>query len=137
MKLKEYQVEHSKSIFKSLMNHKLAIDLSPLGSGKTYTAIGIATLKCFECVIIVCPKSVIPKWTQLSIENNIQHKAMIMTPCKFTKQSFEFELNYLKPHQFSCFLNQKKHYQLKFFAYSLLILNCNFQFVVLDQNYYL
>lgn len=91
MKLKEYQVEHSKSIFKSLMNHKLAIDLSPLGSGKTYTAIGIATLNCFECVIIVCPKSVIPKWTQLSIENDIQHKSMIMTPCKFTKQSFKFE----------------------------------------------
>lgn len=91
MKLKSYQVTHSKSIFKSLFYNKVAIDLSPLGSGKTYTSIGIATLKMFETVIIVCPKSVIPKWNSLVFENSIQNKTMIMTPCLFAKRDFCFE----------------------------------------------
>jgi len=85
MYLKSYQVEHAKKLMKSLLKNKIAIDLSPLGSGKTYTAVGLATLSCFENILILCPKSVIPKWNLLIQENQLEDKIQVMTLSKFIR----------------------------------------------------
>lgn len=45
-----------------------AIDLSMLGSGKTYTASFLAISQQYKHVIVVCPASVAPKWKKMKDE---------------------------------------------------------------------
>ncbi|XWV25906.1 putative ATP-dependent RNA helicase [Tupanvirus soda lake] len=60
-KLLDYQVEHVKSLKKTIETHKRALDASDTGTGKTYTSIAL----CIELglkPLIICPASVIGNW---------------------------------------------------------------------------
>ena len=40
-----------------------ALDFSMLGAGKTYTAARVALDRAFAHILVICPVSVIPKWS--------------------------------------------------------------------------
>ena len=63
-KLLPYQVPHLLQLYECLTIKKRVVDASDTGTGKTYTAIGVAKmLKCRP--FIICPKSVISNWIQV------------------------------------------------------------------------
>jgi superfamily II DNA or RNA helicase len=60
-KLLEYQVAHVSKLMQILVTHRIALDASDTGTGKTYAAAAI----CKELErrpIIICPKTLIPNW---------------------------------------------------------------------------
>jgi SNF2 family DNA or RNA helicase len=60
-KLFKYQVDHVSKLMQILVEHRIALDASDTGIGKTYAAAAI----CKELErrpIIVCPKTLIPNW---------------------------------------------------------------------------
>ena len=63
-KLLKYQIQHTENLVRILQNNMACLDASDTGTGKTYTAIGVAKmLKCKP--FIICPKSVISNWIQV------------------------------------------------------------------------
>lgn len=60
-----HQVEHSNKLMKILEGHPFALDLSPMGTGKTYCATHIAKTFGFKRVLVIAPISVIPKWKHM------------------------------------------------------------------------
>src|SRR5581483_4208838 len=60
-KLLDYQIEHVKSLKKTIQSHQRALDASDTGTGKTYTSIAL----CIELglkPLIICPTSVMSNW---------------------------------------------------------------------------
>lgn len=57
-----YQEPNVERILEIFAKHKHAIDTSPLGAGKMYMATYIARKMEFQHVIVVSPKSTLPKW---------------------------------------------------------------------------
>lgn len=60
-----HQVEHSNKLMNVLEGHPFALDLSPMGTGKTYCATHIAKTFGFKRVLVIAPLSVIPKWKHM------------------------------------------------------------------------
>ena len=60
-----HQVEHSNKLIDILQSHPFALDLSPMGTGKTYCATHIAKVIGFKRVLVIAPLSVIPKWKHM------------------------------------------------------------------------
>lgn len=59
VRIKPWQITWSEALFNMMNKHRIALDTSPLGAGKTYTSINCAkTLGC-KHVIIVCPASLL------------------------------------------------------------------------------
>lgn len=69
--LLDYQMPHMDKLLNILSQYNIALDLSPLGSGKTYTACKYIQLRTFERVIIICPASLREKWKRVTNEYNI------------------------------------------------------------------
>lgn len=63
-KLLPYQLDHVKSLYETLKNHKRALDASDTGTGKTYTTVALCKLLNLR-PFIICPKSVISTWTKV------------------------------------------------------------------------
>jgi SNF2 family DNA or RNA helicase len=62
------QVTHFEKLKQLHENFPFAIDLSMLGSGKTYTASFLALSVKYKHVIVICPASVAPKWKKMKEE---------------------------------------------------------------------
>lgn len=67
------QISHAERLISILKNHPYALDLSSLGSGKTYTSSYIATRPEFDFkhVIVVAPVSVQTKWKYMNQHHGI------------------------------------------------------------------
>lgn len=65
MNLLPFQKTHAGRIERALLQHRVAIDASDPGTGKTYTACAVAAM--LGCpVVIVTPKSTIPSWRNVA-----------------------------------------------------------------------
>ena len=71
------QLEHFSTLNSFLDKMPFALDLSMLGSGKTYTSAHIAIQRGYKHVIVICPVSVIPKWKQMEKTYNIDIDAIM------------------------------------------------------------
>lgn len=59
-----YQVPHAVVIETALRKHRVSIDVSQTGTGKTYVAAHIAA-NLGQPVVVICPKAVIPVWKRV------------------------------------------------------------------------
>ncbi len=91
-KLLNYQIPHCLSLIYSFENSNIIVDASDTGTGKTYCS--LAVCKQFKLKpIIVCPKSVIENWKNVSEffeiepENIINYEKVINT--SFSSQNHE------------------------------------------------
>ena len=57
------QVDHHARLMEILDRSSYALDSSMLGAGKTYTAARVALDRGFAHILVICPVSVIPKWS--------------------------------------------------------------------------
>ena len=65
MKLLPFQIAHMKRILRALLQHRVAIDASDPGTGKTYVACAVAAM--LGCpVAIITPKATIPSWRKVA-----------------------------------------------------------------------
>jgi len=76
MNLYEWQKPHAQRILDTLKKTGIVVDASDTGTGKTYVALWTAK-EYGHPVFIVCPKAVIPKWTELSAEIGIKPVAIM------------------------------------------------------------
>lgn len=60
------QIEHVNKIIDIFKNYKYAIDLSSLGSGKTYTGCYLGKILNLTNILVICPKCVEEKWKEVS-----------------------------------------------------------------------
>jgi hypothetical protein len=67
-----YQYEHYNKIVDILNENKFIIDLSELGSGKTYTTCKYLQETIYDYIFIVCPPSLRKKWTDVTNEYGIK-----------------------------------------------------------------
>jgi hypothetical protein len=66
IKLFEYQHPHFEKIYNILLEHNFALDLSPLGTGKTYISGKYIEINDhFKHVYIICPASLRAKWSDV------------------------------------------------------------------------
>lgn len=68
--LYHFQEEHVKKIQMSLKNHKIALDISTLGAGKTFTALEIT--KDYESVLVISTPIILEKWKRLVTKYKLQ-----------------------------------------------------------------
>jgi superfamily II DNA or RNA helicase len=76
MILYEWQKPHAQKVLAVLKKDGIVVDASDTGTGKTYVALWAAR-EYGHPVLIVCPKAVIPKWTELSADAGIQPVAVM------------------------------------------------------------
>lgn len=57
------QIAHRARLMEILDRNPYALDFSMLGAGKTYTAARVALDRAFAHILVICPVSVIPKWS--------------------------------------------------------------------------
>lgn len=84
------QVGHAHRLKTILLAHPLALDLSMLGAGKTFTASSIALDEAFgfKRVVVIAPVSVLPKWDDIRstykvpITNCISYSRLRSVKCK-------------------------------------------------------
>jgi hypothetical protein len=75
-KLLEYQQEHTNNITRILNNNNACLDASDTGTGKTYSAIAACFILKLR-PIIICPKSVISTWKNVSEYFNIDNPIIV------------------------------------------------------------
>ena len=71
------QIEHFERIKLLHETFPFALDLSMLGSGKTYTATFLALNEKYKHVIVICPVSVAPKWKHMKDEYGLPLDAVL------------------------------------------------------------
>jgi len=67
-----HQLEHVARIKAYLEKFHFAIDLSPLGTGKTYTAAKIFQEGQYQHIVTISPLSVKTKWVQVNVDYRLQ-----------------------------------------------------------------
>jgi superfamily II DNA or RNA helicase len=72
-----HQVEHVQKIRDILKKSPFAIDLSELGSGKTFASSKLAVESKNSRIIVVCPKSVSPVWMNMQQQYGVPIKHVI------------------------------------------------------------
>ena len=65
------QPEHVDKILNILDKSPIALDLSMLGTGKTYTSSYIAQIKKYTHVIVICPLSMKGKWEMMKTDHGV------------------------------------------------------------------
>ena len=70
-----HQVSHVAMLEKSLDEFHFSLDLSPLGTGKTYTAAKIFQQGAYKHIVTISPLSVKTKWYQVNVEYALQSRA--------------------------------------------------------------
>jgi superfamily II DNA or RNA helicase len=73
----DYQIGHVRKLQKILERSFFALDLSMLGTGKTYTAATVAIEGKYRHIIVIAPPSVKTKWLQLVRDYNLPITAII------------------------------------------------------------
>jgi len=64
MVLYDYQIPAADALLAALLKHRVALDTSDLGTGKSYVAADVA--RRLGCpVLVVCPKAVVPPWRRI------------------------------------------------------------------------
>lgn len=67
--LKTNQVDHAATLLSGLVtpssNARCTLDGSDTGRGKTYTATYVAFMQGYEHILVICPKSIFPKWNAI------------------------------------------------------------------------
>jgi hypothetical protein len=71
-----HQVDHVASLYKILQESYFALDLSMLGTGKTFTTTHLASMLNLR-VVVVAPVSVKPKWLSMQKEHGLRLEAII------------------------------------------------------------
>ena len=71
------QISHFERIKVLHETFPFALDLSMLGSGKTYTATFLALNQKYKHVIVICPVSVAPKWKHMKDEYGLPLDAVL------------------------------------------------------------
>ena len=71
VKLLSSQPEHVDKVLKILKKSPIALDLSMLGTGKTYTSSYVAQAQKYTHVIVICPLSMKGKWEMMRTEYGI------------------------------------------------------------------
>lgn len=72
IRLYPHQLEHVARIKAYLEKFHFAIDLSPLGTGKTYTAAKVFQDGLYRHIVTISPLSVKTKWVQVDRDNRLQ-----------------------------------------------------------------
>lgn len=96
------QVAHAQRLEGILQNHPLALDLSMLGAGKTYTASHLALNKSFQFqrVVVVAPVSVQAKWEDMRrrfgvpVTRNVSFSQLRSIKCKQPKHGMLMRRDY-------------------------------------------
>jgi SNF2 family DNA or RNA helicase len=70
-KLLSYQKPHVEKLFNALLEYNCVLDGSDTGTGKTYTTLAVCYLLAMK-PFIICPKSVISNWINVSKEMDIE-----------------------------------------------------------------
>ena len=73
----EYQIGHVQKLQEILRSSYFALDLSMLGTGKTYTAAKVALEGGYRHIIVIAPPSVKTKWLELQREYSLPITAAI------------------------------------------------------------
>jgi hypothetical protein len=66
-----HQTSHVKTLTSILKSNLIAFDFSMMGTGKTYSSSHIALSMKFPHVVVICPLTVAPKWTQMKKEHDV------------------------------------------------------------------
>jgi hypothetical protein len=82
------QVEHLSRMLKILTKYSYALDLSCLGSGKTYIAAAVAQAWRFKRVVVVCPATVESVWNGLFSRRDLPLPDLIETPTVMSYEMF-------------------------------------------------
>lgn len=70
----EYQLPHFERMFNILSEHNFALDLSPLGTGKTYISGKYIEINPqFKHVYVICPASLRSKWNDVVRTHKLKH----------------------------------------------------------------
>ncbi len=70
----EYQLPHFERMYNILMTHNFALDLSPLGTGKTYISGKYIEINPqFKHVYVICPASLRSKWSDVVRTHKLKH----------------------------------------------------------------
>lgn len=77
IRLYDHQVEHVAKLQAFLRKFHFALDLSPLGTGKTYVAAKVFQEGQFKHIVTVSPLSVKTKWLQVDAEYHLNCRANI------------------------------------------------------------
>ncbi len=77
VELLEHQISHYEKLLDIFTKSKIALDLSPMGTGKTYTATKIAEHFNVQHVLVIAPVSVLPKWENMKKVHGLKLKAAI------------------------------------------------------------
>lgn len=86
--LRDYQIPKAQRILEILAQHKLCIDTSGTGTGKTYTAAWVAAQLGYP-VLVVCPKSVISTWERVLADAGVK-EAVVLNVEKFKTKRYGF-----------------------------------------------
>ena len=110
------QIEHFERIRALHANFPFALDLSMLGSGKTFTSTYLALTEKYKHVIVICPVSVAPKWTHMKEEFGLPLTAVLsyqgLRSNKFKQPKHGFlhrrDLSEFVPDEFGILVEKEK-----------------------------
>ena len=110
------QISHFERIKVLHETFPFALDLSMLGSGKTYTATFLALNQKYKHVIVICPVSVAPKWKHMKDEYGLPLDAVLsyqgLRSNKFKQPKHGFlhrrDLSEFVPDEFGIMIEKEK-----------------------------
>lgn len=92
--LLQHQTEHVEKLSKTLSNSRFALDLSALGSGKTYCATHMCTERNIPNAVVIAPLTVLSKWMHMQTQHGlpllkaISYCSLRSVKCKQPKHGF-------------------------------------------------
>lgn len=128
--LLEYQRNHYYQMKNSLDKYRVCIDQSLMGSGKTYVACGLAREFHYP-VLIICPKSVVLVWKQVTKELNLTNFTIVTYRkfIQFKKETSELREKIMKEAEEGIFVifdecqnlkNETEQYNVALILFKLL-----------------
>jgi superfamily II DNA or RNA helicase len=98
------QVEHFKRLQAIHSKFPFALDLSMLGSGKTYTATYLALSEKYKHVIVICPVSVSSKWMKMKKDFGLPLRSVLSYQSLRSNKFKQPKHGYLHRRDFSNFV---------------------------------
>ena len=110
------QIAHYERIKSLHQDFPFALDLSMLGSGKTFTSTFLALTEKYKHVIVICPVSVAPKWKHMKNEFGLPLRAVLsyqgLRSNKFKQPKHGFlhrrDLSEFVPDEFGIMIEKEK-----------------------------
>ncbi len=94
VQLLEHQTEHVNKLSRTLNTSRFALDLSALGSGKTYCATHMCAEREIPHAVVIAPLTVLPKWMHMQTQHGlplvkaISYCSLRSVKCKQPKHGF-------------------------------------------------